>query len=313
MAKLIWIASYPRSGNTWTRLFINALIKLHTGSAVVPLARADEWQRADPSRYFETWEINPRWYRPVLPAALGDASAEQMAAARAQAQGAIAASARGPVLTKTHHANISYAGHASIDFSLTDRVIYLLRNPLDVAPSLADHFGMPLDQAIGMMGKHSFVMPAHENAASEAYCSWSLNVSSWTRQVRPYLHVVRYEDAIDKPLQTFMRIGRFLGFRTAPADVEKAAQAVAFDKARQLEARHRQSGGKQRPGTFFRQGRSGGWKNALDREQIERLVRVHGSVMQHFGYLDAGGDVHTALPFEDTAAGQLLLKAEPWK
>lgn len=308
MGKLIWIASYPRSGNTWTRLFVNALVTLHAGDRVAPLARADEWSRADPTRYFETWEISAPWYEDVLQKPVTDASFEEFSAARVKVQRLIAERARGPVFVKTHHLNGVCDGRPVIDFSLTDRIIYLVRNPLDVAPSLADHFGMEIDAAVSMMNRPQFVMRANDNAASEVYGSWSENVTSWTAAARPYLHVVRYEDAAADPTQTFMRLGRFLGFRTSAEDVAKAADAVAFEKAQRLEAERVEKHGRQREGTFFRQGRSGGWKEALSEKQVDMIVSAHGETMRRFGYADAAGARARIAPYGETEAGRQLMQ-----
>ena len=308
MGRLIWIASYPRSGNTWTRLFVNALLTLHTGEKVAPLAGADEWSREDPTRSFDAWEISASWYQRVLKKPMTDCAADEFSAARGEVQRGIADSARGPVLLKTHHLNGECDGHPIIDFSLTERIVYIVRSPLDVAPSLADHFGVEIDAAIAMMNRRGYVMGAHEHAASEVYGSWSENVMSWTSAPRSYLHVMRYEDARSDPVGTFTRLGRFLGFRTSAADVEQASSAVAFEKARELEAQRVERYGKRRPGTFFRQGRSGDWKKALSPAHVTAITTAHGKTMRRFGYMDASGVCETAAPYDQTEVGRQFVQ-----
>jgi hypothetical protein len=57
-----------------------------------------------------------------------------------------------------------------------------------------------------------------------------------------------------------------------------------FDSLRAQELRN---GFHERPATaasFFREGKSGGWRNVLSREQVDRIVQAHEPVMRRFGY-----------------------------
>jgi hypothetical protein len=97
--------------------------------------------------------------------------------------------------------------------------------------------------------------------------------------------VVRYEDMVDQPTQAFAAIARHL--LMTPTD-DQLARAVALTDFARLRAREEADGFKEKPATsaepFFRQGRSGQWRERLTQEQVERIVAAHGPVMRRFGY-----------------------------
>jgi len=102
--------------------------------------------------------------------------------------------------------------------------------------------------------------------------------------------VIRYEDMLADPMATFTQAARFLQLPTDPARVEKAVRFSDFKVLSQQEA---EKGFKERPGKterFFRQGKSGGWRDRLTAAQVDRIVADHGAVMRRFGYLDEAGN-----------------------
>ncbi len=103
--------------------------------------------------------------------------------------------------------------------------------------------------------------------------SWSEHVLSWADAPGLNLQVIRYEDLLASPQETFTRAARFLQL---PDDPQPIAKAIRFSDFRER-PRHADS--------FFRQGRSGEGRQRLTLEQIERLTRTHAKVMRRFGYL----------------------------
>ena len=138
------MASYPKSGNTWLRAFLANLVA-DTGQPL-PLAELSRYceDEALPDDYFAHWPAsrapNCRWTR--------------SAALRPRVHQRIADRHPATVFVKTHNMVGSYDGHRCT----TRRhraAIYVVRNPLDVAVSLANHFGIRLDEAIDYMGSRT--------------------------------------------------------------------------------------------------------------------------------------------------------------
>jgi hypothetical protein len=99
------------------------------------------------------------------------------------------------------------------------------------------------------------------------------------------VEVVRYEDLLARPQETFTRAARFLQL---PDDPERIAKAIRFSDFRELARQEAEKGFRERPRhaeRFFRQGQSGEGRQRLTSEQIERLTQGHAEVMLRFGYL----------------------------
>jgi len=279
-AGIVWIASFPKSGNTWTRTFLHNLLQIQAGEDGAP--RINEMNR------FSTWDVNRKHYEDMLGYAPGPHDRQAVAATRPRVQQQIADANDGIVFIKTHHALVMDRGHSAINFAVTSGAIYIVRNPLDVAISYAHHLDCPVDLAIEMMATENLETDITDKAVYEVCGSWSQHVWSWTRKPHRTIHVMRYEDMLAAPHQTFAALARHLLFDCNSDQIGQAVDNSSFDKLRTQEE---QEGFVEKPEVadrFFREGRSGQWKERLTGDQINRIVRDHGEQMQRFGYLQQG-------------------------
>jgi Sulfotransferase domain len=273
---LIWLASYPKSGNTWARVFLSNLAAVMTDDAETPdlksIARFSH--SANYQAYFE--EI--LGFRPTAK------HANEIAATRAKVQQKIADAHEGLVFLKTHNALANDRGHPLFNFQVTSGAVYIVRNPLDVAISLAHHAGDGLDKAIEVMASENVETAVDDTFVNEIWSSWSRHVWSWTRKPHPAIHIVRYEDMLADPLGSFAALARHLRLAVTPEQIALAVDRSSFDKLRDEEARE---GFKEKPGRaerFFREGRAGQWRDVLAPGQIDRIVADHREQMTRFGY-----------------------------
>ncbi|MCB1489911.1 MAG: sulfotransferase domain-containing protein [Bauldia sp.] len=279
---IIWIASYPRSGNTWTRAFINALngVMRDADTADVDINRIEEGGGVENAA-----ALYPRFLG--KPVAL--ASEAEIAAARPRVQVALAESAGRPIYLKTHNANGVDFGNPLINPSATAGAIYIVRNPLDVAISYAAFSNTTIDKVIERMatpgwGIRRSVEKGHERVRVISG-SWSENVASWTDRPNPAFLAVRYEDMIEKPEGTFARIARHILLKPTR---EQLRQAIALTDFNRLRAKESEQGFVEKPeaaASFFRSGRSGQWQDELTDEQVARIVKAHRPLMRKFGYM----------------------------
>ena len=103
------------------------------------------------------------------------------------------------------------------------------------------------------------------------------------------LHVIRYEDLKTRPVETFEAVVRFLGWPHDRAQIERAERLSRFDVVQAQERDVPFCEKSPRTRRFFRQGRSGAWRDVLTPAQVDHLVRSHGDVMRRFGYLSEDG------------------------
>lgn len=274
MGGIVWLASFPKSGNTWVRLFLHALI---------------EDDRATPSinkmSSLSTGDAAAVWYEPWLGKRLVEASENEQARVRPQAAQLIASQTPGLVFVKTHNALVKHLGTPMINGAVTAGAIYIIRNPLDVAISLASFKSISLDDAISELTLHGATGPSSKDFAFQYFGSWSEHVESWTKKSMRQLHVMRYEDMLEKSLETFEALATFLLLKPSRHDLKKAIKASSFEKLRKEEE---SDGFVERPDTadrFFREGRAGQWREILSSAQINRIVSACGAQMERFGYL----------------------------
>jgi hypothetical protein len=276
MGGLVWVASYPRSGNTWTRTFLHSLLNVIERRETLDLNQLGE---------SSTWDISETWYRPFLKKAPNQASMEEVAAVRPMAQRRIADSVNGLVFVKTHAALVKERGTPTIDMSRTAGAVYIVRNPLDVVLSYAQHMNIPIETAVGVLNAPRFETPNGPHSVYEFYGSWSQHVVSWTRRPHHAVFVIRYEDLIADPQANFANMARHLRIEASQEQIEKAAQMSAFERLTAIEA---ETGFREKPEQskrFFRKGTAGQWRDGLARPLVDRIVACHGETMSRFGYV----------------------------
>lgn len=275
MGDLIWLASYPKSGNTWVRAFLHNLVHDKGGALdlnALPSSVKSDAARAD----FERLATRP----------LEELGHAGIAALRVPVQRAIASGTSGKVLIKTHSALTKVGGRPSHAVEVTAGAVYLVRDPRDVAVSYADHLGIGIDRAVEILATRHAHTDFAPNHVTEFPGSWSQNVATWTAAGNERVHVVRYEDLLADPRAGFGGIVGFLGLKPEPELFRRALANTAFARlSRQeqasgfVERSHRQK-------RFFRKGRAGNWRRVLTAGQASRIVRDHGEQMRRFGYGD---------------------------
>lgn len=281
MSGIVWLASYPKSGNTWFRIFIANLLN-NTDNPV---------------------NINalPRMFacdRKIFDDVIGIESADlthaEIDALRPEVYEFLAAQASKTLFIKCHDAYTLLPNGIAIFPPRMTKAIYLIRNPLDIAVSYSFHMGESLDQIIEKMGdanacmglRHKSIVPS----LPQRLMSWSENVTSWVDAQEMEVYVVRYEDMKKQPLTTFTAAACFASL---PCDEVTIRRAIEFSDFRVLKQQEEAEGFTEiaTEDGFFREGRVGNWRQYLTSNQVKRLIAAHGEVMQRFGYLSTNGQL----------------------
>jgi hypothetical protein len=277
MGNIVWLASYPKSGNTWLRMF---LLNLFAG-AETPV-------RLDDVSAMSTSDTVMRWYREVDERPPASWSRHDVARLRAKVQAHLAGLTPDTIFVKTHAALVAMLGEPAFNMAVTSGAVYIVRNPLDIAVSYAKHAGLDHDAIIKLMSTPNHMLPRTEDLTEFIQGGWSQNVASWTREAHRAIHVVRYEDMSAAPRETFAAACRFLNLATTPERLERAIAHADIRVLRRLEDEegfHERTKSQDR---FFGAGQPGVWRDVLNDGQVRRLVERHRAQMSRFGYVPDG-------------------------
>jgi hypothetical protein len=277
MGNILWLASYPKSGNTWIRVFLANLVA--NRSEPVPL---DEL-----SRYCED-EARPELFSAVAKRPSSELSVDEIATLRPRVHTLIAARSSGTRLVKTHNYAGSFDGHPLHNMAVTSGAIYLVRNPLDVAISMTYHFGIGLDEAIERLANEQVATANDALFVTQLLGSWSMHVKGWADLAGDRVLVLRYEDLLAKPGKHFARAARLLGLGQDRARIERAVRHAAFQSLASQEKKHGFVEARDSATRFFREGRMNQWREVLSRDQLQRMVAAHREQMARFKYLPPG-------------------------
>ncbi len=279
MGNLLWLASYPKSGNTWVRAFLANLI----ANRPEPLALAQLPMYCDD-------EARAALYEAASGRPSTDLDIDEICALRPGIQAGLAARSQGTLLVKTHNYWGGFGDHLLHNPHVTVGGIYVVRNPLDVVVSMTHHFGLDVDAAIEFLGNEETATENESRWVSQLLGSWSTHVASWSDIDHPGFLTVRYEDLLDKPGKTFAKLARLVGV-TDRARIERAIAHANFATLARIERRDGfVEASEKTEAKFFRVGKANQWREQLTREQIGRVVARHQAVMRRFKYLPSGFD-----------------------
>jgi len=291
MRRIVWLSSFPKSGNTWVRFLLANYLKGDDGTGI-DVDRLQFGMLASWRAIFDEWSAIES----------SDLDDDEVLGRRADVFRHVARTARRTVYLKVHDAyHRRHDGAVVFPADVTQAVLYIVRHPFDVAVSFAHHMNLSLPAAVDHMCDPDAGLGRGAGRIGPQFAqpigSWSRHVTSWTESGLP-LTLVRYEDLTADPTGTLARMLAAAGEPVIPARV---SQAVAFSSFSRLQAQERTSGfsgRRSRDELFFRAGRVGDGLRQLAEADRRRLIQHHGPVMRQLGYLRPDGDPQTDSTFE---------------
>ncbi|MCH9816272.1 MAG: sulfotransferase domain-containing protein [Actinomycetia bacterium] len=316
-APIVWLASFPKSGNTWMRAIITAarggdrlfaVDKLSSGSQPHLVGGANRAFGLDP-RWLTVSEL--RTLRDSLvalphdrPAAEGPTISETkdvitlpesaLAASPTDAgPGEPAAPSVGRpatdslVFRKTHEVyRYGALGAQPFPNRVTRAAILIVRDPRAVACSWAPFFGVSLDQAVARIGREQPDKASPARAQTEQpWGTWSDHANSWLSAGVPFpVHMVRYEDLQADAMATLLPVFAAVGWSISQDELAVALKRTAFDRLKtdEQEQGFRESSAKTQ--AFFRSGQAAKWRSELTESQVQQVEMQHSEMMQRLGY-----------------------------
>lgn len=268
--KITWIASFPRSGNTWLRALISAYIN---GGAV------------GINEIMQTGDKDPVYYHDITKAAINKWTVSEQALVKPAAMLRMLEDAQGNLMLKTHDCNVDISGVAQIPHDITRAAIYIARDPRDVALSFYNHYSLAghAEAVEKMLDAKSFTRYP-DKGLFVAQLSWSISVASWLRKLPYPVYTLRYEDLSTKPFAILSEVVRFLQLDYDAAVVQSAIDSCSFAKFQQQE---KQAGFRESVGpTFFHKGEPQRWKKELHKNLQNKIIKACQREMRALEYID---------------------------
>jgi hypothetical protein len=275
MAKIVWIASYPRSGNTWMRFLLANLLYGPLKSSAELDKKIPAIHRGINGKHLlgnQKLLVKTHWsYSPTLP-------------------------------LREDTIGVIYILRHPIDVLASNLQYYLVRSPafeaLGTEEARREAMRRWIDEYIERGGS--------SRAFEFDFGGWNENVASWTGDPLPYPRLVlKYEDLKAAPTERMFDVARFLGINATETRIADAVARSSFKAMRALEEEEiarRERGiffndtveaSVQLGGRFVRRGEVGGQETLLTPAQRAAANARFGAVMARFGY---AGKTDQALP-----------------
>ena len=277
-AKIVWLASFPKSGNTWFRILLANLASGDSGPSDIN----DLYEQGGSA--CNRWEFESLT---MLDSAL--LSHDEVDSLRPLVYEAMAAEEAGQRWVKVHDAyTTTPSGEPLFGHGLPCAAVYVVRDPRDVAVSLAFHHSTTLDSAVKLVNSADGVYcdnrDGQDRQLRQRLTGWSGHVTSWLDQTEVPVHLVRYEDLLAAPTRHF---GAALAFAARPASEADIERAVRYADFAELQRQENEKGFMERISRttpFFRSGRAESWREMLTAEHVAAIEQCNGDVMARLGY-----------------------------
>lgn len=275
---IIWLASYPKSGNTWFRSFITALLN----QGEIDINKMETDGIFSDKGYVEN----------ILDLSTDNLRPREFESLRKIAFTYKAQQAPKELFVKIHDA-YTYSRWDGLPLipNLGSRVaLYLVRNPLDVVLSLANHTGLSIEDTIKKYVNCEEGAFIKKGKTTHQYYqlmgTWAMHASSWMHQKDIPVHIIRYEDMKTNAFETFKEAVNKMQLNYSDEAIAAAIEATDFQKLKQQEERKGFKEKQITSSSFFFKGEMGRWKNELTKEQIQKIMTVNEAMMKRFGYWD---------------------------
>ena len=277
---IIWLASYPKSGNTLLRSLVGSYFYSKEGFFNFDLLK--NFNYFPSQSFFKNLEININDDYEVIKNYIN-------------AQQQFLKDKKKIFFFKTHSSFLSVNDHNFTNLQNSLGAIYIVRDPRNVVVSYANHFQMNIDDATNALLGDSGVY--ENNTKMKTLCGkWNFNYYSWKNFTSQKLLLIKYEDMINDKKGTLNKILVFLNklvkikFQINQTKIENIISSTSFEKMQKLEKKKNfleaskdKKKGKAIP--FFYLGDEKKSQNLLDIKNKNKIEKAFRNEMEELGYL----------------------------
>ena len=279
---IIWLASYPKSGNTWVRHFLASLIYSNQEKAgleklgfIMQYPKRDQFEKLV-TNFDDFNQIKKNWIN---------------------SQNLINSDNKLTIF-KTHHVLCSLGKDKFTDEKNSLGAIYIVRDPRNVISSILYHFNLSnTDEALNFIQREEKFIGNVKNKVNyplhTLISSWKTNYNSWKFFGKNFL-LVKYEDLILNPNTEFKRIANYItnttNIKFSEEQIKKSVVESSFENLRKLEDKNGFIESIKNPESnkrknFFNLGPRNDWKKNLDKKFIDKIETSFNDEMKELGYI----------------------------
>ena len=269
---IIWIASYPKSGNTWVRSFLSNYFCDDKEFDFTQLRKISKFPQ---EKILKELNINFKDFKEI---ASNWISMQDYINLKNEI-----------IYLKTHNALITVNNFKFTDTKNTLGFIYLVRDPRDVVLSYASHLGISVENTFEVMKNDMgfSVSKINEEYKEALLGSWALNYNSWKNFKSVNGLIIRYEDLVNNPEKSFTKIVNYLNkINNLKVDLDKIKRCINNTEFNTLKNLENLTGFDEKgKNSFFRSGKIGEWKKNLDHKIVQEIEKIFSKEMRELGYI----------------------------
>ena len=282
---IIWLASYPKSGNTWLRSIISSLIYSNDGN--FNFEHIYKIRQFPNREYFEPFTKN---YQDIHELKKYWIPAQDLITLKNKVE-----------FLKTHHINCKIDNYNFTNGDNTLATIYIVRDPRNLIKSFTNHYSMDASKATQFLIRpqpafasgHVDKENTNHNIFTLIGC-WKDHYVSWTRNNNKLL-LIKYEDMLNDINKEILRIvdfiKEFVKIDLTDEKLKNIIKSTSFQNLKNLEKKHEfkeastDKKDKNKKKDFFYLGKENKWEKYLDEENRIKIENELKDLMKELNYL----------------------------
>jgi hypothetical protein len=279
---IIWLASYPKSGNTWLRSLLASYYFSKDGSFDFKLL--DNIDQFPSTQFFR--DKKNTFSAPEDTSNLWLSEQEKI-----NQDNKIR-------FLKTHNALCKINSNSFTNEKNTLAGIYIIRDPRNIVTSLANHYQLDANKAFGFMKDEKKALIEKVNERYLGFVpilSWVLHQESWIKCTKFPVLTIRYEDLQLETFQTLLKVIKFINKLSNLENLinetkaKKSIISCEFEKLKKLENKNGFSEAMidkktKKKISFFNLGRENDYKRLLQTNLIDEMSSLYNQQIKKFNY-----------------------------
>ena len=278
---IIWLASYPKSGNTLLRSILSSYF--YSNDGIFTFENLEKISQFPQTSHLMSIGVDVENEKEVFKNFIN-------------AQNFINQDNDKVKFFKTHSSLCKMYDSNFKDLKNTLGAIYIVRDPRNVVTSLAHHYNLSIDQATDVMIDKNRLMEKTPKNCRVFLGSWNFNYNSWKnlKDQNKFL-LIKYEDLINKKKTVLLKIFKYLDLLGLKSNLDmtklnKAIKTTEFKNMKKKEENETfyeavidSKTGKRK--NFFNLGPKNNWRELLDQKNKDKIENNFEKEMMELGYL----------------------------